>query len=782
LVQRADRQTSREHERSSAGSGRPVAHESAATASFDLCPSKLAIPAQRRGSLRRTALLSRLQRANDARYVSVAAPAGYGKTTMLSQWAAKDGRPFAWVSLDDADNDPVVLLSYIAAALNAVEPIDRGVFRGVAAGETALWSTAVPRLGSAIASVSAPVVIVLDDVHVLSDSRSLAAVDALALHVPRGSLLVFAGRGEAALALARYRAKGELLEIGPTKLALTDAQAAALLADAGVNVSEDEARALNDRSEGWAAGLYLAALSMQASSGPAAENFAGSDRFVTEYLRGEHFAHLKPEEIEFLTRTAVLERMTGPFCDAVVGRTDSAKLLGALERANLFVVALDHHSGWYRYHHLFREMLCAELERREPALIAELHRRAAAWCAQNNLPDWAVDHSAAAGDVDSTAALVAANALPFYRNGRVATLERWFAAFDEPGLLARYPAVAVFGTWVHALRGRPDDTERWALAVESSDYEGPMPDGSVSLRPWAALVRALLCRHGVDQMRVDAELALDELSPQSPWLPTAMMIHGVATLLVGEVDESEPLLERAGEAAAAGGATYAGVVAYAELALLGLDRGDLDAAEAQLARGHGFISDTEPGDDVGAAILFAAEARIALAGAQGTRAREALVFAQRLRPAITHALSWFGVQTTLELAHAHLSLADGVGARALCLEADDLLHRRPALGTLVARTGLLRAELAGFSEPVSGWASTLTPAELRLLPLLTTHLTFREIAERLYVSRNTVKTQAISVYRKLDATSRSEAIERAIELGLVDEAVAARPVDFTRTG
>jgi LuxR family transcriptional regulator, maltose regulon positive regulatory protein len=770
LVQRVDRKTARPH----GPSGR--------SASFDLCPSKLAIPAQRRGSLRRTPLVSRLRGNSEARYVSIAAPAGYGKTTLLTQWAAKDARPFAWVSLDDGDNDPVVLLSYIATALDAVEPIDRRVFRGVAAGGTALWSTAVPRLGAAIASVSTPIVIVLDDVHVLTDERSLDAIDALALHIPPGSLLVFAGRGEAALSLARYRVRGELLEIGPAELALTDSQAGALLADAGVHVSDDEVHVLNERAEGWAAGLYLAALSLQASPGPAAEQFAGDDRFVTEYLRAEHFSHLTSEEIEFLTRTAVLDRMTGSFCDAVLGRTDSAKMLAALERANLFVVALDHHSGWYRYHHLFQEMLCAELECREPELIPELHRRAAVWCVENNIPDWAVDHSSAAGDVESTATLVAVNALPLYRDGRVATLERWFAAFDEQQLLARHPAVAVFGTWVHALRGRPDDTERWALAVESSPYEGPMPDGSVSLRPWAALVRAFLCRHGVDQMRIDAELAIEELSPQSSWLPVATMIHGISLLLAGDAHAAEPLLERAGEASGADGATYAGVVAYAELALLAFERGDLDAAEAQLARGHSFISDTEPGDYVSAAILYAAEARIALAHGQGARARDALVVAQRLRPAITHALSWFGVQTTLELAHAHLELADADGARTLCLEADDLLHRRPDLGVLVARTVQLREELASLSAPVSGWASTLTSAELRLLPLLTTHLTFREIAERLFVSRNTVKTQAISVYRKLDATSRSEAIERAIELGLVDEAVAARPADFTRTG
>ena len=780
MVERVDRKTSSAHGPSQA---RRPSKEPGGSASFDLFPSKLAIPAQRRGSLRRTPLVSQLRGNSAARYVSVTAPAGYGKTTLLAQWAAKDARPFAWISLDDADNDPVVLLSYIATALNAVEPVDRRVFRGVSGGETALWSTSVPRLGSAIASVSAPIVIVLDDVHVLTDSRSLDAIDALALHVPAGSLLVFAGRGEVALSLARYRARGELLEIGPADLALTDPQAVALLSDAGVDVSDGEAHALNERAEGWAAGLYLAALALKAPQGPQGpDQFAGDDRFVTEYLRVEHLVHLKPKEIEFLTRTAVLDRMTGPFCDAVLGRTDSAKMLAALEHANMFVVALDHHSEWYRYHHLFRDMLLAELERREPELAAELHRRAAAWCVENHFPDWAIDHSSAAGDVDSMAQLVAANAFPFYRDGRVATVERWMAAFDEPDLLSRHPAVAVFGAWVSGLRGRPVEAERWAQAVESSDYDGPMPDGSPSLRPWAALLRSRLCAQGIDRMRADAEIAIEELSPQSLWMPVALLMRGVGALLAGETEEAVPMLEKAGEAAAVGGATYAGVVAHSELALLALERGDLDAADAELALARGFVGDTEPGEYVVAAILYAAEARLALARGQGARAREALVVAQRLRPMITWALSWFGVQTTLELAQAHLMLNDADGARTLCLEADDLLHRNPELGVLVARTAQLREQLAGFTEQPSGWASTLTTAELRLLPLLTTHLTFREIAERLFVSRNTVKTQAISVYRKLDATSRSEAIERAIELGLVDEAVAARPVDFTRTG
>ena len=217
-------------------------------------------------------------------------------------------------------------------------------------------------------------------------------------------------------------------------------------------------------------------------------------------------------------------------------------------------------------------------------------------------------------------------------------------------------------------------------------------------------------------------------------------------------------------------------MARSELALLALERGDLAAAESELALAGAFIDDAPSVDYVVTAMLLAVTARVAVAKGQGARARKTLLGAQRMRPMMTHALSWFAVQAQLELAKAHLALSDARGAATLSRDADDILHRRPRLGTLVAEAEDVRAKLSTVAEQSSGWASTLTAAELRLLPLLTTHLSFREIAERLFVSRNTVKTQAISVYRKLDASSRSEAIDRAVELGLVDASPASRAV------
>ena len=746
---------------------------------FELLRAKLDLPLPRPGLVERTRLLGRLSRGRSGRVVSIVAPAGYGKTTLLGQWAAHDSREFAWVSLDHRDNDPVVLLTYVAEALSAGSTVDPAVFKALTGPGDSLWTRGLPGLVSALAARPEPLVLVLDDVHELENHDCLDALAALLLHVPQGSQLVLAGRTEAQLGMPRLRVAGELLELGPAALALNDAEAHALLTAAGVEVTLAQAEALNEHAEGWAAGLYLAALSLGDGSSSVA-SFGGDDRFVTDYLRAEELSRVEPAQLEFLLRTAVLEPMSAQLCDAVLERDDSAQLLEDLERRNLFVVALDHQRRWFRYHQMFREMLRAELERREPELPAALNRRAAAWCSENGQPEAAIEYSVAAGDTDEVATLVGALAGMYYRTGRVTTVERWLAQFEDPELLGRFPAIAVLGAWVHALRGRTEAAERWALAVETTRSKGPMPDGS-SLEAWAATVRALLCRQGVEQMRIDAELALAHLPVSSQWHPISVLLQGMGTLFSGNIDQAEVILGQAAEAAVAGGATWAGVVARSERALLALERGDLAAAESELALAGDFVDDVPSTDYVVTAILLAVTARVEIARRQGARARMTLVTAHRMRPLLTHALPWFSVHVRLELAKAHLALSDASGAGTLSREADEIIRRRPALGTLVTEADQVRARLSTVVDQSSGWASTLTTAELRLLPLLTTHLSFREIAERLFVSRNTVKTQAISVYRKLDASSRSEAIERAIELGLVD-APFASSVDIIRSG
>ena len=371
--------------------------------------------------MRRSSLIERLADDGPGPIVSVVAPAGYGKTTLLSQWAERNGQAFAWVSVDDRDNDPKVLLTYVAKALDAVQPVGGRVFDALASPASSVPGSVVPRLGAAFASMTVPVVLVLDDVHLLHNRECRAALSILADHVPAGSRLALAGRHEPPLRIPRLRAEGRIMEIGPGDLSLTREEAASLLHDAEVALRDDDLAELHQRTEGWPAGLYLAALAIRegGSPGSVAASFGGGDRLVSEYVESELLARIPQQRRMFLTRTAVLERMSGPLCEAVLDIGGSAAMLADLARSNLLLVPLDRRGQWYRYHHLFRDVLLAELEREAPGLIPVLRRRAATWYRRNGLPEEALGYSMAAGDVDGAARLVEQLSLPTYRQGRV---------------------------------------------------------------------------------------------------------------------------------------------------------------------------------------------------------------------------------------------------------------------------------------------------------------------------------------------------------------------------
>jgi LuxR family transcriptional regulator, maltose regulon positive regulatory protein len=367
---------------------------------FDLVASKLLRPWLRPGTVCRSPLIGRLLRDDCGPVVSVVAPAGYGKTTLLAQWAEVNGQAFAWVSADEADNDPKVLLSYVAQALDAVQPVGGPVFGALACSAGSVSGSVVPRLGSAFASMTVPVVLVLDDVQLLRNRECRSALSVLADHVPKGSRLVLAGRAGPPLRVARLRAEGRITEFGPADLSLTRGEAAALLGATGVGLDEADLAELYRRTEGWPAGLYLAALAIRAGGSlpGAASSFDGADRFITEYVESEFLARISVRDREFLTRTAVLERMSGPLCEAVLGRPGAAAALDALAGSNLLLVPLDRRGHWYRYHHLFRDMLLAELEHTEPGLVPVLRRRAATWYLRHDRPAEALEYSMAAGD------------------------------------------------------------------------------------------------------------------------------------------------------------------------------------------------------------------------------------------------------------------------------------------------------------------------------------------------------------------------------------------------
>jgi LuxR family transcriptional regulator, maltose regulon positive regulatory protein len=716
--------------------------------------------------------VARLARTTES-VVCLVAPPGYGKTTLLAQWAERKSR-VAWVTVDRRDNDPMVLLSYIAAAMDRVEPIDPGVFQTLASPGVLVAGTALPRFVSAVSTMADPVALVLDQVELLENPECLDAVAELALGFPAGSQLALASRRPPPLPVALLRAAGQMVEFGVDELAMNQHEARALLEGADVALLDAEMTELIGKTEGWPVGLYLAALARKASGrqSETTYSFSGDDRFIADYLHSELLAQLPPELVTFLTRTAVLERMCGPLCDAVLATGGSGQVLASLEDSNLLVVPLDRRRRWYRYHHLFGELLLAELERREPELVPELHVRAASWLEANGMPEAAIDHAQATGDADRVARLVAALAQPAYAAGRVDTVRRWLAWLEERGLVERYPPVAVIGAWVQALVGQPAGALRWADAAERRP-EPPAgargtqtpADGS-TMDSHQAMLRALLCRDGVNRMRADAQAAQAGLSPASRWQATPLLLEGIASLLAGDADRADPVLADAVEVGTDLKAWPATSTALAERCVLAIQRDDWGQAETLAGQALAVLQAGQLDDYIMSSLVYGMAAHTALHRGDLAAARGHLARAARLRPLLTHAIPTLAVQTLLELGRAYLALNDLAGARAVLRQASDILQLRPSLGTLPAQAQELRSRLDTAREATMG-ASSLTTAELRLLPLLATHLTFREIGQRLYLSHNTVKTQAISIYRKLGASSRGQAVQRGQGIGLL---------------
>ncbi len=731
---------------------------------FELAESKLDPPEARAGIVRRTALVDRLVATSSVPIVAVVAPPGYGKSTLLAQWARRRRPPPAWLSCDDGDNDPAALLTYLAAAVARVGPIDPAVFGMLASSGAGV--TAVPRFLAGIAPTRAPVALVLDHVEAITNPDCLDTIAEIAVRLPRGWQLVLASRHPLPLPVGRLRAQGRIVEIGADDLAMDLAETDALLAGVGLDPAEGGTQKLLERTEGWPIGLYLGALAIRVGTTRRAAGFAftGDERYLGAYLRSELLDRASDSERSFLIRTSVLDRMTGALCDATLGRTGSARVLEQLESRNLLVVPLDRRREWYRYHHLFRQLLHAELRRREPEIVGDLHARAAAWFEANGMPEAAIEHAQATGDTDQVAEMVLDLIQPVWASGRARTVLGWMAWFEDRGILERYPAIAVHGALLFALLGDAARTESWAAVARRAYPDGTFPDGS-TMGGLLAYLRAILADNGVEAMRRDARIGLEQLSPDSPYRATMIHTEGVSYLLDAEPDRADPILATAFEAAFDADSQPLAALVLAERSIVAIGRHDWAQVDALTGRAESIVADGHFENYWTSALVYAVAARAALHRGEVERARTQLARAARLRPLLIYPLPVVSVQALLEMARAYMTLADTGGADAVLRQAEDILRERPELGVLPIEAGQLRSRLDRIAKAPIG-ASSLTAAELRLLPLMATHLSLGEIGERFNVSRNTVKTQAGSLYRKLGVSSRREVVSRAQELGL----------------
>jgi LuxR family maltose regulon positive regulatory protein len=667
------------------------------------------------------------------------APAGYGKSVLLRQWAEYDDRPAVMTSLDRAHNDPVVLVEALVDAFGAGDAPARDAAR-----ITGLFET-----------LPAPALVLIDGLDALHARSAKDIIAALVAGITPPVTIGFASRSHPPIPTGTLHADGVYSEIGPHELALDRSEAQALLDGRGD--ATDQLDEVMRRTEGWPVGVYLAAVAQRREAWSVDRSVDGLHRDIAEYLDDEVMGNLSAGRLEFLLRTSILDRLNGSLCDQVLETTGSHDTLKRLARSNLLVEPVDAGSTWYRYNGLFREYLRGELARRDLDAIPGLHARAASWFRQHGRPDLAIHHAQEAGDVALAAALVAQHAREAYVTGRTETALEWLSWFEDRGVMPDVPGLAVSGAMGHAIAGNRAEAERWVSGMLD---HGEPTDGL------AHLVRALARPTDLMSMREDARRGLESAPADSPWHTAALAMSGLARLLDGDREGAIACFQSAvghgDRFTAVGGATFARALHAGYL----LDTDDWREAHGLITAAIADTEGTVLERFVLGALVLPVAARCAVRSGDADASRRYMERASAARPSLTTAMPVVSCVALVSAAKAYLELGDVVGARQVASEAHDMMVGRGDFGTLTADLALLADQLSALPSGEVG-ASSLTGAELRLLPHLATHLTFPEIGDRLYISRHTVKTQAMSIYRKLDASSRSEAVDRARSLGLL---------------
>ena len=717
-----------------------------------------------RESVSRPELVARLIE-SPASVALIAAPAGYGKTILAHEWDVWDARPFAWVTLDEEhETSSGALVAAIEEALDDVAP----------AGSPPRGASPRSRRGPAPVALARLVrslgarrrfVIMLDDLQALRTNAAREIVRSLARHVPAGSALAVCSRCEPALPVGRLRANRQLVEVRARDLVMTSDEAAMLLELSGVRLERPLSEELARKTEGWPAGIYLAALALRGQSDMAAavERFGGDDTIVADYLRDEVLSQMRPESVEFLVRASLLDRMSGPVCDAVLGRSGSARLLTSIGREDLLLVPLDRRGESYRCHHLLGRMLGGELRRTAPEEAVRLHRRASDWYAAHADVDRAMHHAVAAEDAGRAGELLAANAPEYVTHGRNRRVERWLGSFSAEQIAA-HPALSLAAGNSQLLKGNLAEVGRWESAARRVLHETAPRERSAELEASVAILHAIAAREGAARMGKDAARGYGLVPEDSPWRPICCLVEGVSRHLTGAREAAEArLLEgvRRGTVAAPNIQT----LCLAQLALLTAERNDWENAAGYAARALGQVEHYALREYPTSALVFAVSAAVRARRGRIEEAREDARQSALLLRMLTDFMAWYEVETRLALAEAAIRLSDTAAARAMVFAAERPSERMPDAVVLHEWIERLQVQL----EAAPATPAPLTTAELRILRFLPTHLSFKEIADRLYVSANTVKSQAHAVYRKLEAGSRSEAVTRAKRLGLLDD-------------
>jgi LuxR family maltose regulon positive regulatory protein len=692
--------------------------------------------------------------------VTVTAPAAYGKSTTLALWDAADPRPFAWVNLSPLDDDPVHFLRHVAAAVESIAPL--------APEEVALW-TGPGRLvdrhllpaAEVVLAARAPCVLVMDDVHVIRSPETLGALKQLHRSLPRDCGLALAGRAVPAGIVARARVDGPTCELTVTDLALTGDEALQLFHRAGHPLDTEAAEILLQRTEGWVGGLHLAGVVAARHDG-GIDAFSGRNAIVADYLVEEVLVGLEPEIISFLEEASLLERVAGPMLDEVLERTGSGSLLEQIEReGQMLLVALDDERRWYRFHALVGDVLRDRVQRHRPSRREFILRRACAWFTDHGDLEAAIAAAVAAGDEVQAVELAITDLVETVQEGRFERLRRRLSLL-APDIIQRSPAGAVAAAWCGLGTGDVALLVKGIDAAQRFDGSQPVGDGSPTLTADVAAIRMMAAPDGLEGTIVDAEKVIAAGPPTvNPWWVPAMVTQAGARVALGDHEAACRQLEAVLPHVRA--EPTSAVAALAQLALVAHRVGD-PAEAIRRSEQSMAVADRHHLD----ASLFCTAA-YGIAAMIAARVGDADTFHRR-RSTTVDLLSRLGPLSARTSMLANLCLADGLlvlGDRPAAqrhLRAAEVAYERDGS---VSRQGQdlaeLRLRLAGPSATDLG----ITDAEARVLTLLDSHLSLGEIGEQLFVSRNTVKSHAVAIYRKLGVSSRSDAVRAARRAGLL---------------
>ena len=706
----------------------------------------------------------------------IRAPAGCGKSSLLADWHELEGqtRRFAWVALDAGDNDPVRFWTYLIHAVRTLDP---------SAGEVSLpmlrtphanlLDDVLPALCNELLALPHRVVLVLDDYHLVRNPTVDEGIAFLLEHLPQTVELAIASRSEPALPLARLRARGDLAEIDAQQLCFSEEEADLFLNHLhGLGLDRRDVRRLRELTEGWAAGLYLATLTIRhrASAHEFIETFASDNRHVVDYLSSEVLADLPQEVKRFLLETCVLERLCAPSCDAVTGYPGSVHKLLDLERSNLFLIPLDVKREWYSYHHLFRELLRNELRLAEPEYERMLHRRASLWHRNYGDPSEAIHHATAAMDFASSAELIVRFWIEFRDEARLETLLAWLDALP-PETISADPRLCLVMSSTMQEVGRVAEANRWLDAAAACVFEDDLVAGPATVASGVAASKAInqYFLGDVGGIAETARPALERDQGGSDYWRSALLTTlGVSVFLSGNSDGASDLLAEAVTSSAESKHSLALIHALGWYSVVCAELGDTRRADRVLARTEALLI-REPGlaTYFGMSMVHVARGKLHQNNDQVGEADDALTRGIELARRGNAMLDLsYGLLT-----HAGVkgNLGDRAAAEDMLREARDVARAcadQGALPTLIAKVER-KLRLQSVRPTRTSYVEELSDRELAVLRLLATNLNQREIGEKLFVSFNTIKTHVKSIFRKLDVANRSEAVLRARELKLL---------------